>query len=404
MSPGRHPLLPLGLVLGLVQGWGCGPAPDAAGVAVDTLANGRVVVSSPAPSVDSWLLTEDVRLGVREGSEKETFGHITAVATDTAARIHVADHRTKEIRSFGPEGTYLGSWGREGEGPGEFGYLSGMSRAPNGMLWVMDPLIGRLTVLDEALRLVTTYDRSGSPRFATIPWLGKFDGLGRLYDVRSVPSTSRDEARDRVLVRYELAADYGVFPLDTLPLPPTSASTYTYERGGMHVRTSVPFSPSRLHAIAPDGDVWYVGTEEYRLHRLSFRGDTLRTVELRESPPRVSERERDSVEAVTSLGSQDVPEVKPRIRYLTTDSDGRVWVQLEPRSPGETSWDLFEGDGRYLGRIRSDVGFDSEICPPVVHGDTVIGVVEDELGVQYVVRAVLEPLTGTASSRSPSPS
>ena len=50
----------------------------------------------------------------------------------------------------------------------------------------------------------------------------------------------------------------------------------------------------------------------------------------------------------------------------------------------------FRRGGEYLGRVQASTSFDMEEVLPVAFEGGIIGVVRDELGVEYVVRARLE--------------
>lgn len=96
-------------------------------------------------------------LGVQDGSGPELFGRIRDVAADADGRIHILDYENKESRVFGPAGAHLYSFGREGEGPGEFQYPSQLARFEDGSLMVAGRS-GRVQLFDI---LAETYERMG---------------------------------------------------------------------------------------------------------------------------------------------------------------------------------------------------------------------------------------------------
>ncbi|MFW6201430.1 MAG: 6-bladed beta-propeller, partial [Gemmatimonadota bacterium] len=320
-------LVPLMLV---TAGCEAGARPGA--VAVDTLHGGRVVVSSPAPApgdAPAWRLVEELRLGQSTGTGPDIFGNIMAVETDRQGRIYIADNHAHEIRFFDAAGRFLRTVGGQGEGPGEFNLISGVLWHPDGMLWVMDPRNFRLTALSGSGDFLGGHRRELGFYYTTIPWAGQFDSLGRLYD-REQASRERQDDR-KIIVRYaSLHPDRTLQPLDSLAIPGVDIerSEYVTEREGIRMLSSVPFTPGQFTAIAPNGDVWLAHTGDYRLHRVAFDGDTLRTVELRQPSPRVSDAERDSIAAETGLDPDRIPDVKPPIRHFTTDDRGRLWVEL----------------------------------------------------------------------------
>lgn len=131
---------------------------------------------------------------------------------------------------------------------------------------------------------------------ATIPWAGRFDAEGHLYD-KEVAGADRDH----VVVRYAIGSAGEMIALDTLLLPDLQAPTYTARgRGGstaVVITSTIPYSPAVLYDIGPEGDVWLVGSGEYSLHRVGFDGDTSLSVDLRVPPPQLAPAERDSIGA-----------------------------------------------------------------------------------------------------------
>jgi hypothetical protein len=85
----------------------------------------------------------------------------------------------------------------------------------------------------------------------------------------------------------------------------------------------------------------------------------------------------------------DIREVHPLFGSAFVDDRGFLWVMPDV-SEGEMSrrFDIFDPEGRYLGRATSDVPLGWRT--PVFRGDTVYAVITDSLDVPYVVRARIE--------------
>ena len=65
-------------------------------------------------------LSEDLTIGVEDGDEDETFGRVSGIATDSHGNIFVVDSGYIRVKKYDPNGGFLLSFGRKGEGPGEF--------------------------------------------------------------------------------------------------------------------------------------------------------------------------------------------------------------------------------------------------------------------------------------------
>ena len=158
---------------------------------VDTLSNGRVVVSNPdlAAASDSPVarLTEDLRIGQAFGDSPDApdlFGQPIAVATDDANNIYVADHQSSDIRVFDSAGNFVRRIGRRGRGPGEFQFITGVLwQRQTGILWARDPIRGLLLAFDSTGALLHE-NRHGDYTFTTIPWRSVADTSGHLVEER----------------------------------------------------------------------------------------------------------------------------------------------------------------------------------------------------------------------------
>lgn len=373
---------------------GCGDAGAAGGWAgtVDTLANGAVLVSNPERGIwgdsSAWRIEEELRIGSAEVEGPDLFGNISAIAVDGLGRIYVAESQAQEIRVFDADGRHVRTIGRKGGGPGEFEQISGMDWGPDGNLWVMDPRNSRVAVIDTAGRFLTSHRRNAG--FVMIPWQGGFDARGRLYDVTGV---SGERSFRQVLVRY----DATMTPTDTFWIPEYDNPSFdiTDDGGRRRVSAAVPFSPGLTWTVDDQGDVWIGVTDQYRLHRVSFTGDTLQVVAREHRPTPVTAEEKEEAlgryEWFTRQGGKldpsRVPSVKPAFGAPFFDDRGYLWVRATRSGDEPAAFDIFDPDGRYLGQVEEPEAINFQ--RPLVVGDRLYAVVRDDLDIPYVMRARL---------------
>lgn len=100
----------------------------------------RIVASDPLASEATCSLSDEPTflLGDSEADESEWFTRVLGVARLSDGSIAVADEYFAEVRIFDAAGTHLRSFGRLGEGPGEFANLWLMWRLPGDSLLVGD--------------------------------------------------------------------------------------------------------------------------------------------------------------------------------------------------------------------------------------------------------------------------
>ena len=369
-----------------------GPADGPLVAQRDTIGD-TIIVRTVSGSVWERPLSfrEDLRIGVLEGSEVESFGAIQGVAVGADGSILVLDYQGPVLRQFDSTGRYLRDFGRRGQGPGEYQQRGwGLVVGNHGQVFLPDVNNGRINVYSgsgEARKAILGMERLiGGNRPIAV------DTTGHIYvNVFVVDFAERRREQGsppRPLVGL-LHLDRSGAIIDTIfppeiDGPPESAvwalhpyghivvgsnTTYTFEirrQEGSVVRVSlphtpVPFSDAGLATRAEDPDV-------------------------------IRAREADR------LGGepQDAqPEFRPAYNRFHFGSDGRIWVQryiVDEGSSSEqasssrflqaTAFDVFEEDGTYLGFAR----FPQNARPLVFTSTHVYAVETGEYDEQYVVR------------------
>jgi sugar lactone lactonase YvrE len=388
-------------LLALAAAWaGYSCATDAAGSSsnwagtADTLASGRVVVSNPDAEVwtdeTRWTATEDLRIGTLDGTGPDVFGSIAAFEVDDAGRLYVYERQALELRIFDASGAHLRTVGRSGGGPGEFGQVAGMTWAPDGMLWVIDPGNSRISVFDTSGTFVTSHPTAGG--FIIMPWPGGFDAEGRFYNVGFNPNA--DANNRMVLIRYSAELE----ALDTLTIPRDNVERAYFELSGdgRFMRAGVPYQPNLQWRFTPDGFAT-VETGAYRIERLSWTHDTLVTITKAYTPLSVTDQDIEQavadLEWFTRQGGQieydKFPDQKPAVAAFFVDDLGYFWAAPITGTEDERRvFDVFDPEGRYLGRVR--LPFRVESSPrPAFRGGYIYAVTQDDLEVPYLVRARL---------------
>lgn len=420
VGPSARLLVATGILVSTGLGWGCGPedtprrGEDPITVR-DTVGDTIVVRSTGSVWGEEATLQEDLRIGQVEGPPELTFGRIAGLAVAETGEVHVVDGQAPAVRVYDPEGAYLRTLGGEGEGPGEYTRPEGIAILSDGRPVVRDPGTGRLNV----------YSRRGEPldawphragRFFTYPPIA--DTAGHLYN----PITARPvDPPHEVTVAFVRFGPEGE-AVDTLFPPrfdydPPVVSGRT--PAGNRRASDVPFAPDTHLALSPLG--YLVGGVSTRYAVNVYRRDVPVIQIRREYDPvpvksaESADHRRYIVDRISSMvpgwswNGPDIPGVKAPYKDLFVGQKGRIWVQLHtpgkrlrtepdqhPLRPEPPRWtepvvfDVYEPDGRYLGRLRAPAGFQTR-PQPVARGDTLWAAVQDDLGVEYVARFVVRP-------------
>jgi hypothetical protein len=390
----------------------------------------------PTADLAGVELVEDLRIGVLDGAEEYQFFRVTGVAVDADGRIFVADAGDHAVRIYDQDGTFVRGFGRPGQGPGEFTMPSGLfvrhdtvhvaDRGGSGFTSVLFDTTGAL--LTTFSNLLPNGSRVTPLGASDAGWLVSDDSLfsrqqrERAGDVIRNPSTiarivaadlpaatASRAAADSLLVPvitylgarifYSLGSEGGSeqFPLGNYPFFEPTPARAVDGRGFVHIARGWPYvidtydadgalvrRMTRAHDSIPVDDA--LMGEVMRRARAHYdtltqvRGASMRTYENRAGYPRIG--------------------FVPVTSTIQASDDGWLWVRrpdLEPDPvalafsiglpPRPSYWDVFDRDGV----LRHTVELPPRFALRAVTAESIVGVMRDELDVQYVVRFGFRP-------------
>lgn len=115
---------------------------------IETIDGVRVVHNEKG---DKWGKNPEVAIklvrtigDVDTEDENLAFNSPSDIAMDPSGNIYILDSGNQRIQKFSPEGKYLATLGRKGQGPGEFTSPSSLDIDAKGYLYVLDSDQGRL--------------------------------------------------------------------------------------------------------------------------------------------------------------------------------------------------------------------------------------------------------------------
>lgn len=357
---------------------------------------------------DAWTVEEDLRIGTAEGEPEYQFGQIVGLDVGRDGRLYVLDQQAHQVRVFGPDGRFIIAMGKAGSGPGE------LSQAAGPVFISPDDTV---VVPDIAQQRITLYSAAGEPAGSVplpmtegIPtrWLKATNhDLLQQSMIMALPGQTDVQPRNLVLRRDPRGAI-----LDTLLIMP-AGETMDFSSG--QPRMTI-FAPEPMWAIGTDGRLIHGNNSRYRFRVQSADGELERIVEKRTDRRAITEGDQSEFRRVirqawqrAGMPPQQLEMMSQALAFapqypayanLLGGPFGTVWVQavqtpetvremggtFDIQDIGGPTWDVFDGDGRFLGVVRMPPRF----TPFVIQDRHVYGVLRDELDVQYVVRLVLQ--------------
>ncbi len=345
-------------------------------------------------------LRKELEIGELEGPEELIFGMISEMAVDRSGGILVFDTQVPALRYFDAQGSYVKTFGGEGQGPGEYGNrVRGLAIRGDGSVLLRDMRNRRINV----------YDSDGSVA-------GHWAKGGGLFTSQAMSVDTAGHVYVKVLLTKSfpppipwpvglLELDENGEVVDTIQAPVVGG--WTPSRGGRP-------RPAPIWEMHPFG-MMVVGVND--TYAFEIRGADGRVVKVSRAytPVAVTDSEFAEYEARRARAKEQegdallpTPRIKPAYKGFYFGQDGTIWVQrhmpahptkdlqgdLGPMLAAAPNWpfmepvvfDVFEVDGTYLGEVEMP-----ENTRPYVFGrDRIYAVRTGRYDEQYVVRFRLE--------------
>lgn len=360
---------------------------------VEVARHGRLAdYGYPALAVEPLLV-----IGQEGEAPEYSFGSVAGVEVMSDGTIAVLDGHAGEVRTFAPDGSLVRRIGRRGEGPGEIsgeGTLALVAVAPREFL-----------LPDVMTRALNVYSLNGDMvRSAQFDIQQTYIPEWRTTDDLQ-PVVRASTPAGELVARYSLLGPEGALG-DTLAVA-------KHPQGPDAGDGRQPIWQDHLVWSFEKPDVVVSGwmfTPAFTIHR---GGEAVRTVSWDHEAASLTLDEQDAVLGIVASGMGTDPasipdEFRAQLRLperlpamadieVTRDlvlvqrvrpvvaMDLRVIYTFKATGFGGRIWDVFSLDGDYRGEL--DLGARADVFD--IRGDTIVGVREDETGLQQIFLARL---------------
>lgn len=308
-------------------------------------------------------LTKD--LSISAESQEVLIGDFSGLAVDEKGVIYAADSRLQKIHLFSPDGDYLDSLGRRGEGPGEFTRLDPNIRIRLDTLYVKDNNAKRINLFN--LKTLQSFGTINIPN-------AKIEGvpMGYLRDMFPLSNgnlmvsfmntyfTAPQEEDITHKTTVSLINTSGEFiKQNILQLPvlfPTDQRLIYLESNhgsrSMTVFTDLSFYPDTKMAISPAEQLYIGNTDSLILRRYDKDGELAGILQGTYQPAPLKDSDIDSISKgkrntfEKAIDEIDHPDHWPAFRDFLFDDKSHCWIQLISPGKSQQTWWVFNRDGK----------------------------------------------------------
>lgn len=302
-------------------------------------------------TIPEWIVRQAAVVTDDQAEQRAIPYGVVTVEEDATGKFYVLNTGDGRISVYEPDGSFVGTIGRRGRGPGEFESPVDIEIGPDESLYVLDAADARISrfqlgdgSFQSSVRLETDL---GVPVQIEVAQTGAI-----LVEFRPVPGFAGRS--HPVLARVDLSSGSAlpVLELDSLP-----QVQLTFEQGSARITRflDAPFAPKPVWTVDPAGAILYGTGASYEVFRTTGdERESLFRVEARAERVRPSDQQEyleSHPELQKATTPVPFPETKPYFTGIRIDHDGLLWSRTQVGTRGE-SWDVRDPSGNLLGEVR----------------------------------------------------
>lgn len=311
--------------------------------------NGIKVVKNPAEPIYGELilqLEEDLSIGNDKDDNYYFPTAITGINVDGAGNIYVSDFGNTRVQQYNKSGNFVRSFGRKGQGPGEF-------RFPGQIQFDIEE---NICVFDS--RCIQIFAKNGIFKnritMKTVPNYGFLTAKGTIFGTVQIGFESGGPKE-------------AVIKLDREGGSPQTIADFSAEHKASH-NSIVWHSYSSRVIISPVDTAFfcYGLSTNYRIYLADAEGKAILIIEKEVKPFPITSKEKDAVKKEPVAGEWRsgkpnlreelvFPDHRPYFSRFLADGAGRIYIvrlkSILDQTP-DTMIDIFFRDGYYLYKTK----------------------------------------------------
>lgn len=321
-----------------------------------------------------------------ESAGKDILVEIKGIRIDEQGNVFVLNGKLNKVHVFNPQGKYLFSFAKKGEGPGEIKESFDLF------------LIDHLVIIPD-MNKIHYFSRKGKylKSISTIEMFIPYLFLDE-YQVIAIPFSSfRKEQRDVLLYNLQTKEKKEMFQI-----PKVRALQYSGKE--MRLMLRMPFEVAEeLVMVKSSEEIWYGYNNAYRIQRLDFtkKEQTSFTIEVCEREKisrsgklklleKVMEMQREIPKNILNTVADQIPDEMPYFHHLFTDRSGLIYVlTATSQHSHKRKVNIFSKQGKYLYRSFINLEPGSEFVRMTISNKDMVVFTEDSEGERKLVKYTL---------------
>jgi len=315
------------------------------------------------------VFEEDLSIGEVEGDENYMFGNRVYFNVDEEGNFYVNDWDRKRIKKFDPQGKYLLSIGRAGQGPGEFRnvWIPRFDKDKN--LYVSDIVSRRISFFDKEGKFLRQIRIPIHLSNVYVNSKGFFVG----YQTTNIDDPSGDKSIFILGLydeRFNLIAEFHRQIWESKRSSGRDAESRAQFLANLLGDDA--FKPSMSYVLAENDFIYFGYPEKYEIRVYSPEGKLVKIIQRDYDPIRVSKKHKESfiqyqedeffrfIETPENIKKKvyqliKYPKYIPAYQRFTLMENGWLAVIVDSIEDEYTLMDIFDKDGKYIAQFKTTV-------------------------------------------------
>lgn len=296
--------------------------------------------------VEEYELVEDLSIGVDEGDTNYVFGRPYIKGIDKEGNIYILDEANFRITKYDSSGKYLFSFGRKGQGPGEFlSVFSSFFDKSRNTYYLQDFGNQRINQYSDKGEFIGSAKYSGLfTRLLSINHLSQFVFMESKFDFKNQIDTKT----------FLIFTEEGTL-LDTLFT--IQQEIFSPIPGG------VVFIKPFEYCMDNNDNFYIVFDDRYKINKYDSNGKLCFQFWREYQPVKLPEDEKEGFFGAVGDGEKmyrpDAPEFKFDIDKIFAMPNDEIWVLTSTlRNSADRLIDVFDTDGKYIRKIWANMNFE----------------------------------------------